>query len=107
MLRTSTIVICMVMSVLLVSCPTSVAPTISASPTTQTHLLPEVETEVAVTPTIMATATRAKTPISNDPAEVLETAVANLLNAASFEMTAHEVRAYQIIDANGETKQVY
>jgi len=30
-----------------------------------------------------------------------------LLNAASFEMAAHEVRAYQTIGANGETRQVY
>ena len=45
--------------------------------------------------------------VSSNAAEILEIAVANLVNATSFEMAAHEIRAYQIIRADGETRQVY
>ena len=107
MLRTSTTAICISMSVFLVGCSTGVAPAITTSPTTQTPLLAVVETEPALTPTVTATAIRSEPPISSNAAEVLESAVANLLNAVSFEMATHEVRAYQTIGANGETRQVY
>lgn len=107
MLRTSTTAICISVSVFLVGCNTGVAPTITTSPTTQAPLLAVVETEPALTPTVTATAIRSEPPISSNEAEVLESAVANLLNATSFEMAAHDVRAYQIIGANGETRQVY
>lgn len=107
MLRTSTTAICISMSVFLVGCSTDVAPTITTSPMTQTSLPAVVETEPALTLTITATAIRPEPPISSNAAEVLESAVANLSNAASFEMAAHEVRAYQVIGANGETRQVY
>ncbi len=101
MLRTWT-VLCISVSVLLVGCSTGVA----SSPPTQTPLPTAVGTEPARIPTGMATAIRSEPPISSS-AQVLESAVANLLNAASFEMAAHEVRAYQIIGANDETRQVY
>jgi hypothetical protein len=75
------------------------------SPTLQTTLLAAIETEPAPTSTV--TTIRSGTPIPSHAAEVLESAVANLLHAASFEMAAHEVTAYQIIGADGETRQVY
>jgi hypothetical protein len=91
----------------LAGCSTGVALTVATSPTTQASLLAAAETEPAPTPTGTATAARSEPPTSSDPAKVLESAVANLLNAASFEMAAHEVRAYQVIGANGKTGQVY
>ena len=104
--RSLTSAICISMSVFLVGCRTGVVPGMTPSPTTQTSLLAVMETEPALTPTVRATAIRSEPPISSN-AEVLESAVANLLSAASFEMAAHEVRAYQIIGANGETRRVY
>jgi hypothetical protein len=106
MLRTST-AICISMSVFLVGCSTGVAPTITKFPMTQTPLPTVVETEPALTPTSTAMAIRSEPLPSSNAAKVLESAVANLLNAASFEMAAYEVRAYQIIGANDETRQVY
>jgi hypothetical protein len=101
--------ICIAMSVLLVGCSTGVTPPITTSPTARTTLPAVAGTELApvLAPTVAATAIGSEPPISNDAAQLLESAVANLLNAASFEMTAHEVRAYQIIDASGETRRVY
>jgi hypothetical protein len=107
MLRTSTTAICVSVSVLLVGCSTGVMPAIDTYPTVQTPLLAIAETEPALTPTVIATAIRSEPPISSGAAAVLDSAIANLLNAASFEMTVHEVRAYQTIDANGETRQIY
>jgi hypothetical protein len=100
---------CISASVLLVGCGTGVAPTVATSPTTQTPLPAVVGTEPAPVPapTVAATAIGSEPPISNDAAQLLESAVANLLNAASFEMAAHEVRAYQAIGADGETGRVY
>jgi hypothetical protein len=106
MLRALT-AICISTSVFLAGCSTGVALTVATSPTTQAPLLAAAETEPAPTPTGTATAARSEPPTSSDPAKVLESAVANLLNAASFEMAAHEVRAYQVIGANGKTRQVY
>jgi hypothetical protein len=95
------------MSVFLFGCSTSVTPAITTSPTMQKPLVVVVETEPARTPIVTATAIRSELPISSNAAEFLESAIANLLNAASFEMAAHEVRAYQAIYANGETRQIY
>jgi hypothetical protein len=108
MLRTSIIIIFIYMSVFLVGCNTGeTTPTITTSPTIQTSLPAVVKTEPAITPTATAMAIGSISSVSSNVGEVLNSAVENLLNAVSFEMAAHEVRAYQIIGANGETKLVY
>jgi hypothetical protein len=107
MLRALTTAICISLSAFLVGCSTGVAPTIITPSTTPTRLLGVVETEPTLTPTGAATAIRSEPPISSNASRVLESAVANLLNAASFEMTAHEVRAYRAVGANGEIRRVY
>ena len=95
------------MIVFLIGCNSGLVPAMTPSPPTPTHLLAVAETGPELTPTGTATAIRSDPWISSNPAEVLESAVARLVNAASFEMAAHEVRAYQIIGADGETRQVY
>lgn len=103
MLRFSIIALCISISVFLVGCSTAVEPTNITPTTTQTPLPVVVKTE----PPLTATAIRSESPSSNKPAEVLESAVENLLHAISFEMTAHEVRAYQAVGADGEALAVY
>lgn len=78
-----------------------------ASPAIQTPLPAIVKTEPALIPTVTATAIRSVSPVLSNADQVLKSAVANLLNAVSFEMAAHEVRAYQTIGANGATSLVY
>lgn len=108
MLRTSRTAICIFMSMFLVGCSTSVTtPVIITSPTVQTSLPVVVKTEPVLTPTVTATAIGPESLIISNTDELLESAVANLKNAASFQMAAHEVRAYQIIDTSGATKMVY
>jgi hypothetical protein len=66
-----------------------------------------MRTESEPTPTVTAVATGPELLISSNAGELLETAVANLQNAASFQMVAHEIRAYQIIDTSAVTTMVY
>jgi hypothetical protein len=66
-----------------------------------------IETESRLLPTAMIPATRSEPQVPVNMGEVLDSAVTNLLNATSFELSAHEVRAYQIIEAHGESKVIY
>jgi hypothetical protein len=77
------------------------------SPSAQTPLPAVVTTEPVFTPTITAAATGTGFPFSSNAGELLESAIANLENVTSFQMAAHEVRAYQIIDTSGATTMVY
>jgi hypothetical protein len=96
------------MSLFLVHCSTSVtAPLNTVSPAALTPLPAVVSTEPVLTPTVTAAATGPDFLIPSDAGELLESAVANLQNAASFQMAAHEIRAYQIIDTGGATTMVY
>lgn len=96
------------MSILLVACRASfTAPVITTSPPTQTYLPAVVITDPGLTPTVTAAATEPSILIPSSAGDLLESAVANLENATSFRMAAHETRAYQIIETSGETKMVY
>ena len=53
------------------------------------------------------TAMRSVSPVSGNADRVLKSAVANMLDAASFEMAARELRAYQTVDVDGATGLVY
>ena len=107
-LRTSSVAICVFMSLFLVHCSTNATtPVITLSPAAQTPLPAVVITEPVLTPTVTAAATGREFLNSNNAGELLESAVANLQNAASFQMAAHGVRAYRIIDAGGATSMVY
>ena len=113
--------VCVALSITLAGCHTgAVTPAATASPTTPTLLPPSANTalaptppppsattEPALTPTVTSTPIITATPLPTDPADLLQSAVARLQNAASFELSAHEVRAYQAITADGENKQVY
>jgi hypothetical protein len=103
MFRFSKIAICISISVYLTGCSTAMAPTNTTPNTAQTPLPVVVETKPALTATVHLP----ESPSSINMAEVLESAVENLLNAASFEMAAHEVRAYQAARADGETQIIY
>ena len=101
------------MSLFLVGCSTSVTTAvITISPAAQTGPSAVVITEPVLTPTVLtptvtAAATEPDFMISSNAGELLESAVANLQNATSFQMAAHEIRAYQIIDTSGATTMVY
>lgn len=108
MLRTSRTAISILMSVFLAGCSASVtAPAITTLPATQTLLPAEMETESALISTVPASAIRSEPPVSRNADEILNSAITNLLKATSFEVSVHDVRAYQIIDTNGETRLVY
>jgi hypothetical protein len=112
--------VCICVSMLLAGCGTSLtAPAGSPSPVVRTPLPTVVKTEAVFTPTATVVKTEAvSTPtataaeigreprISSNAGELLESAVANLQNAASFQLAAHEVRAYQVIEPSGATKLV-
>jgi len=66
-----------------------------------------METETGSVPTIPAAAIRSEIPSLERRGQVLESAILNLMNAASFKLKTHEVRAYQVIKASGESSQVY
>jgi hypothetical protein len=51
--------------------------------------------------------TRVEPTATSSPAEVLNRAVTNLLDAASFELSVHEIRAYRSIDPQGEIMVIY
>jgi hypothetical protein len=74
---------------------------------TQTSLPAVAITDPGLTPTVTAVATRPSLPISINADQLLDSAVAKLENATSFQMAAHETLAYQIIDSSDETKLVY
>jgi hypothetical protein len=96
------------MSVLLVGCSASATtPAITTRPAAQPPLPAVMETESAMISTVMASVIGSEPPVSSNAGEVLNSAVINLLKATSFEVSAHAVRAYQIIDTNGETMLVY
>jgi len=96
------------MSVFLVGCSASAtAPAITTLPATQTRLPDVIEIESALISTVTASVIGSESPVSSNASEVLNSAVTNLLNATSFEVSVHDVRAYQIIDINGETRLVY
>jgi hypothetical protein len=108
MLRTSRTVINILMSVFLAGCSASAtAQVISTLPATQTPLPTALETESAMISTVTPSAIEPEPPVSSNAGEILNSAVTNLLKATSFEVSVHEVRAYQIIDTNGETRLVY
>ena len=108
MLRTSRTAISILTSVFLVGCSASAtAPAITALPATQTPLPAAMETESALISTVTASVIRSEPLVSSNAGKVLNSAVTNLLKATSFEVSVHDVRAYQIIDTNGETRLVY
>ncbi len=120
MIRTLRAAVCIHAGMFLAGCGASVpTPAISTSPVVQTPLPPVVKTEAVSTPTTAAVKTEAVlTPtataaeigqeplISSNGGELLKSAVANLRNADSFQMAAHVVRAYQVIEPSGATKMV-
>lgn len=96
------------MSVFLAGCSASAtAPAITTLPATQTPLPAVLETESAMISTVTVSVIGSEPPVSSNAGEILDRAVTNLLKATSFEVSAHGVRAYQIIDTNGETMLVY
>ncbi len=121
-MRTLRAALCICVSLLLAGCGTTViTPAIStpASPVVQTPLPAVVKTEALVTPTVTAVKTEAVlTPTatvaeigpeplpSSNAGEILKSAVANLQNAASFQLAAHAVRAYRAIEPSGAIKMV-
>ncbi|MGB3716522.1 MAG: hypothetical protein WA996_19050, partial [Candidatus Promineifilaceae bacterium] len=86
--------------------PTAQTPA-AQTPTAQAPLPTPKKTESRQLPTVTIPATKSEPTISSNEGEILDKAVTNLLNATSFELSAHEVRAYQIIDAEGETRAIY
>lgn len=74
---------------------------------TQISLPAVMETDPALKPIITATASASTSLISNDTNELLKSAVANLQRATSFQIAAHDIRAYQNIDTRGKTVTVY
>lgn len=76
-------------------------------PTAQTPLPTVMETESGLIPTVTISVSRSEPAVSSNSGEVLNSAITNLLNATSFEMSVHDVRAYRIIDTNGETRLIY
>jgi len=133
-LRTCRAAVCIFVSMFLAGCSTSVTtPAISTSPVVETPLSAVVKTEAVLTPTTTAISTSpvVQTPLpavvkteavftptataaeigqesltSSDAGELLKSAVANLQNAVSFQMAAHEVRAYRAIEPSGAIKMV-
>jgi hypothetical protein len=96
------------MSVFLFGCRVrTIAPAITTLPATQTSLPSLVETESALVSTVTSSVIGLEPSVSSYADEVLNSAVTNLFNATSFELSAHNIRAYQIIDTNGETRMVY
>ncbi len=81
-------------------------PTIAPVPTLQRTASLEVNVERAKTPLDTTTAIRSEPPSSSGSVDGLDRAVMNLLDAASFEMAAHVVSAYQVLGANGGSNQV-
>jgi hypothetical protein len=73
----------------------------------QTHLPAVRDTELAKIPTVTASVNGSEPLDSSSAGEILNRAVTNLLNATSFEVSVHDVRAYKIIETNGETTLVY
>jgi hypothetical protein len=66
-----------------------------------------MDPESALISTVTASVIRVEPPVSDNVGEVLNSAITNLLKATSFEVSVHDVRAYQIIDTNGKTMLVY
>ena len=108
MLRTSRTTISILLSVFLFGCSTSATvPAITTIPAMQTPLHDSIETESTMISTVTASIIGPEAPVSSNAGEILNSAVTNLLNAISFEVLVQDVRAYQIIDTNGETRLVY
>ena len=105
--RASTIAICISISFFLMGCSTDIAPAIITFTMTKTPQGVVMETEPGPVPTVPITAISSETPSLDKRSQILESAVLNLMNATSFKLSAHEVRAYQVIKANNETRQVY
>jgi hypothetical protein len=96
------------MNVFLVGCSASAtARAITTLPAAQTPLPAVLETESAMLSTVTASVSGSEPPVSSNAGEILNSAVTNLLKATSFEVSVHDVRAYQIIDTSGETRLVY
>jgi hypothetical protein len=112
--------VCTCVSILLAGCGTSVpTPAAPPSPVVQTPLPAVVKTEAVFTPTatvvkteavLSPTATAAEIEqeplIPSSAGELLKSAVANLQKAASFQLAAHAVRAYRVIEPSGALKMV-
>ena len=110
MLRILKISLLAFMSVFLIGCSISTTmPVSTLVPATQTSLPIVTETEPALISTVTATAAEIESEpiVTSSPNEALDRAVANLINAASFKMSVHDIRAYQIIERSGETRMVY
>jgi hypothetical protein len=119
-MRTLRAAVCIYVSLFLADCGTSVpSPATSTSPAVQTPLPAVGETEAVSTPTapvvktealLSPTATAAEIgqePLpSSNTGELLDSAAANLRNALSFQLAAHVVRAYRVIEPSGATKMV-
>jgi hypothetical protein len=93
---------------LLVSCSiSSPEPITPSDPVTQTPLPTETQIEPTRVSTVTLTANESATPVTRSPDEILNSAVTNLVEATSFEILVHEVRAYQVIDRSGQTRTIY
>jgi hypothetical protein len=89
-----------------IQAPTAQIPKVQPS-TVQTALPAVIETESGLLPTVMIPSTRSEPPVPVNMGEVLDSAVTNLLNATSFDLSVHVVRAYRIIEAHGESRVIY
>jgi hypothetical protein len=107
-LRTSRSATSILTSVFLVGCCTSATvPAMTSLPATQTPLPAALETDSAMISTVTESVVGSEPPVLSNAGEIFNSAVTNLLKATSFEVSVHDVRAYQIIDTNGETRLVY
>ena len=107
-LRALRAAVCLSLSMALVGCSASVTtPVVTTSPAAQTTVPAVAETEPVTTPTSVTAATGPESLVSSNAGELLQSAVAKLQTATSFRMTAHETRAYQIVDAGGAATLVY
>lgn len=77
------------------------------TPMVQTTLPAVTETGSGLLPAVTISVTGSEPPVSVNMAEVLDNAVTNLLNATGFELSVHDVRAYRIADAGGESRVIY
>jgi hypothetical protein len=109
MFRSATFAVSLLLSLILIGCGTEASEPKGSVAASRQRLTPTVrETEPPLAPTFPRTSTPGATPsLSTDWANLLQKAVANLQEAASFELTANEVRAYRVIESDGVTRLVY
>ena len=100
-------VICVFMSLFVAGCNLSTtAPVVTPFPSSQSPSHGVDNTLTISTPTILATAVEHESPNIRNAGEVITKAIANLQNASSFQLEAHDVRAYKIIDPGNTNEKV-